>query len=103
MTRPLRLARGGEQRGQLLLRRHAEPASRVKQHDEGVEDGAKSAHDAIVAAAKGSTGDLRNGWTIHWDLGRYGTNYGLRAVIASFALGANAPEDAIAPTTRLDW
>lgn len=68
----------------------------------GVEDGAKSAHDAIVAAAKGSTGDLRNGWTIHWDLGRYGTNYGLRAVIASFALGANAPEDAIAPTTRLD-
>ena len=68
----------------------------------GVEDGAKSAHDAIVAAAKGSTGDLRNGWTIHWDLGRYGTNYGLRAVIASFSLGANAPEDAIAPTTRLD-
>ena len=68
----------------------------------GVEDGAKSAHDAIVAAAKGSTGDLRNGWTIHWDLGRYGTNYGLRAVIASFPLGANAPEDAIAPTTRLD-
>src|SRR6266508_3442612 len=52
----------------------------------GVEDGAKSAHDAIVAAAKGSTGDLRNGWTIHWDLGRYGANYGLRAVIASFSL-----------------
>ncbi len=68
----------------------------------GVEEGAKSALDAIVAAAKGSTGDLRNGWTIHWDLGRYGTNYGLRAVIASFALGANAPEDSIAPTTRLD-
>jgi hypothetical protein len=68
----------------------------------GVENGVKSAHDAIVAAAKGSTGDIRNGWTIHWDLGRYGTNYGLRAVIASFALGANAPEDAIAPTSRLD-
>jgi hypothetical protein len=68
----------------------------------GVEDGAKSANDSIVAAAKGSTGDIRNGWTIHWDLGRYGTNYGLRAVIASFALGANAPEDVIASTSRLD-
>src|SRR2546425_3116476 len=69
---------------------------------QGVEDGAKSARDSIVAAAKGSTGDLRNGWTIHWDLGRYGTNYGLRAVIAFTLLGANAPEDAIYPTTRLD-
>jgi hypothetical protein len=68
----------------------------------GVEDGTKAAHDAIVAAAKGSTGDIRNGWTIHWDLGRYGTNYGLRAVIASFAPGANAPEDVIASTSRLD-
>jgi hypothetical protein len=68
----------------------------------GVEDGVKSAHDAIVAAASGSTGDLRNGWTIHWDLGRYGTNYGLRAVIASFSLGANAPEEVIVPATRLD-
>ena len=69
---------------------------------QGVEDGAKSAHTSIVAAAKGSTGDLRNGWTIYWDLGRYGTNYGLRAVIAYTMLGANAPEDAIYPTTRLD-
>ena len=69
---------------------------------QGVEDGAKSAHASIVAAAKGSTGDLRNGWTIHWDLGRYGTNYGLRALIAFTSLGANAPEDASYPTTRLD-
>jgi hypothetical protein len=68
----------------------------------GVEDGTKAAHDAIIAATKGSTGDLRNGWTIHWDLGRYGANYGLRAVIASVALGANAPEDAIFMSTRFD-
>jgi hypothetical protein len=68
----------------------------------GVENGAKAAHDAIVAAAKGSTGDLRNGWTIHWDLGRYGTNYGLRAVIASISLGANAPEDAIFMSSPFD-
>lgn len=68
----------------------------------GVEDGAKAALDAIVLAAKGSLGELRNGWTIHWDLGRYGTNYGLRAVIAFVGLGTNAPEDAIFPTTHLD-
>ncbi len=68
----------------------------------GVEDGAKAALDAIVLAAKGSLGELRNGWTIHWDLGRYGTNYGLRAVIAFVGLGTNAPEDAISPTTHLD-
>ena len=69
---------------------------------QGLEGGAKTAFDAIVAAAKGSTGDLRNGWTIHWDLGRYGTNYGLRALIAFTNLGASAPEDVIAPSTRLD-
>jgi hypothetical protein len=68
----------------------------------GVEDGAKAALDAVVAAAKGSVGDLRNGWTIHWDLGRYGTNYGLRAVIAWLGLGANAPEDAIFSSTHFD-
>lgn len=67
-----------------------------------VEEGAKSALDSILAAAKGSTGDLRNGWTVHWDLGRYGTNYGLRAVIASLDLGADAPEDAIFLSTYLD-
>ena len=68
----------------------------------GIEDGAKAALDAIVLAAKGSIGDLRNGWTIHWDLGRYGTNYGLRAVTAWLGLGANAPEDAIFASTHLD-
>ena len=67
-----------------------------------IQEGAKSGLDAIVAAAKGSTGDIRNGWTINWDLGRYGTNYGLRAVTAYMGLGANAPEDAIYPYTRLD-
>jgi hypothetical protein len=68
----------------------------------GIEDGAKAALDAVVLAAKGSIGDLRNGWTIHWDLGRYGTNYGLRAVIAWVSLGAAAPEDAIFASTHLD-
>lgn len=67
-----------------------------------VEEGAKAGLAAIVAAAKGSTGDLRNGWTVHWDLGRYGTNFGLRAVIAWADLGADAPEDLLSLSTYLD-
>ena len=63
----------------------------------GLAEGAKSALAAIVASASGTTGDIRNGWLINWDLGRYGTNYGLRAVIAFVGLGANAPEDAALP------
>jgi hypothetical protein len=35
----LGLARGGEERGELMLGRDAEPARAVEQHDEGVEDG----------------------------------------------------------------
>jgi len=69
---------------------------------QGIEDGLKTARDSIANAAKGSTGDLRNGWTIYWDVGRYGTQYGQRALMAWLNLGANAPEDIIAPTTRLD-
>jgi hypothetical protein len=69
---------------------------------QAVEAGVQAARDAIVGAAKGSIGDLRNGWTIHWDLGRYGTNYGLRAIIAWLGLGASAPEDAIFPSTHFD-
>ncbi|HTP48104.1 MAG TPA: DUF1254 domain-containing protein [Casimicrobiaceae bacterium] len=68
----------------------------------GLQDGAKSGLDAIVAAASGSTGDIKNGWIVNWDLGRYGTNYGLRAITAYVGLGANAPEDAIYPYTHLD-
>jgi hypothetical protein len=67
-----------------------------------IQEGAKSGLDAIVAAASGTTGDIRNGWIINWDLGRYGTNYGLRAVIAWVNLGANAPEDGLNLRTRLD-
>ena len=67
-----------------------------------IQEGAKSGLDAIMAAAAGTTGDIRNGWTMNWDLGRYGSNYGLRAVIAYTNLGANAPEDILAMRTRLD-
>jgi hypothetical protein len=67
-----------------------------------VEEGVKSVYAAMLASARGSLGDLRNGWTIHADTGRYGTDYGARAVMALVGLGANAPEDAVFATTYLD-
>ncbi len=68
-----------------------------------VEEGAKSALDKISAAAKGgSGGDIRNGWMFDVALGRWGTDYGKRAVAAAIGLGLNAPEDAIFMATRVD-
>jgi len=69
---------------------------------QAIEEGIKTARAAIVTSSKGSLGELKNGWTIHRDLGRYGTNYGLRAVRALLGLGANAPEDAVLAATRFD-
>jgi hypothetical protein len=68
-----------------------------------VEAGAKAALDAIASAAgRGLGGDIRNGWTFDLAVGRWGTDYGKRAVAAYTGLGINAPEDAIFMATHLD-
>ena len=44
-----------------------------------------------------------NGWTsLQAGLGNYGTNYGLRALVAVVGLGANTPAEAIYPTGLTD-
>lgn len=43
-----------------------------------------------------------NGWQINLNLGRYGTDYLLRAAIANSAIGANIPEEAVYPITLTD-
>ena len=54
-------------------------------------------------AAKGLAGaDIRNGWRIDRALGRWGNDYGRRAVAAWNGIGLNAPEDAIFMSTDLD-
>jgi hypothetical protein len=61
-----------------------------------VTEGAKSARDQIVKAGQaGGSADVRNGWEIDRDLGRWGVDYGKRAVAAWRGIGVNAPEDAI--------
>ncbi len=68
-----------------------------------IEQGVKQARDAILVGSKGSGGaDIRNGWAVDRALGRWGNDYGKRAVAAMNGLGVNAPEDAIFLTARFD-
>lgn len=66
-----------------------------------VQEGATTALAGIVAAARRG-GEPGIQWTVHRDLGNYGTSYGKRAVVAWVGLGANLPEDALYPSTRVD-
>ena len=62
----------------------------------------QSALQKLQAAAK-TTGVPVNGWNIApMTLGDFGTNYGLRAVIALVGLGVNLSADAIYPTAFVD-
>lgn len=68
----------------------------------GIEGSVPAAQAKLVAAAKAPQGRPVNGWDMMYNLGRYGTDYPLRAVVALVGLGANLPEDAIYPLTRAD-
>lgn len=54
----------------------------------------QSAQDEINQYEQ-STGKTVNGWHMLLNTGSYGTNYLQRAVVASYGLGANKPQDAI--------
>ena len=71
---------------------------------EGIDQAPHATQEAMAAAARGSGGaEIRNGWLIHADLGRYGVNYGKRAFVAwTMGLGHDAPEDTITASARLD-
>ncbi|HMF13491.1 MAG TPA: DUF1254 domain-containing protein, partial [Gemmataceae bacterium] len=62
----------------------------------GLERGVADARAKLVAEAKKPRGKTVNNWSVMIDkMGRYGTDYTFRSVIAFIALGANLPEDAI--------
>jgi hypothetical protein len=68
----------------------------------GLERSVSVALEKLRAAAK-ETGAPVNGWRIPpMILGNYGTDYGVRAVIALWGLGANLPADALYPSTYID-
>ena len=58
--------------------------------------------DKLQEAAKNSGAPV-NGWRIPPSiLGKFGTEYGIRGIVALVGLGANLPEDAVYPTTYVD-
>jgi hypothetical protein len=73
-----------------------EPAVRASLEDLG-----KTALERIEAS-KDTAGEIVNGWIVTKDLGVYGTNYLKRAVVAAFGWPANAPQDAVYPSTEVD-
>jgi hypothetical protein len=69
---------------------------------DAVDGGVAAARARLHSAAAASFGKPVNGWRIHLDLGRYGTSYEQRAVVALIGLGANLAEDAVYPIADVD-
>jgi len=68
-----------------------------------IERGAKLGLGKLLAEGKTLGGAKKvNGWSISLDVGKYGTDYPHRAVIALVGLGANLPDDAVYPMTGID-
>lgn len=55
-----------------------------------------------IEAAKPTLGKEINGWIVSIGLGRYGTDYMKRAVVAAFGWPANLEKDAVYPYTEVD-
>ena len=69
---------------------------------DAIEAGFAAARARLRGAANAALGAPVNGWRVKTDIGRYGKNYELRAVVAMSALGANLPEDAVYPVADAD-
>ena len=74
------------------------PASIV----DAIEGGVAAARARLHGTTMATLAKPVNGWRIQLDLGRYGTNYELRAGVALMGLGANLAEDAVYPGTDVD-
>jgi hypothetical protein len=68
----------------------------------GLDKSLTVALDKLQEAAK-TSGAPVNGWQIPPSiLGKFGTEYGIRGIVALVGLGANLPADAVYPTTYVD-
>ena len=71
--------------------------------DPVLEAGLKLGRTRLTEEAKKPKGTSVNGWDIlSGDIGRYGADYTLRAVVALVGLGANLPDDAVYPHATKD-
>ncbi len=57
---------------------------------------------ALINAHRAGLGSVVNGWVLTKGLGRYGTDYLKRAVVAAFGWPANLDADAVYPYTQVD-
>jgi len=64
--------------------------------------GAPAAGWKAILGQEKSAGRLVNGWTYSLKTGLYGTDYLQRAFVTAIGLGANRPDDAVYPETRVD-
>ena len=68
-----------------------------------IERGVAAGRTRLAAAAKAVSEEVpAHGWRIERHLGRYGTDYATRALVAMLGLGSNLAEDAVYPITRVD-
>jgi hypothetical protein len=73
----------------------------AEDEQKGLERAAAYVQKKLVENEAG--GDMVNGWHImRSDIGRYGTNYKQRAMVAYKGIGANLPLDALYPTAFVD-
>ncbi len=70
---------------------------------QAIERGVARGRTHLIGGAHEPVGRMVNGWDVMTTgLGRYGTDYGRRAVVALVGLGANLPEDAVYPHATSD-
>ena len=91
-----RLERIGMERGKPYDLATLDPVIRTAV-EQGAADGLK-----LMEERGGSIGKMVNGWQINTNLGVYGNDYFVRAVVAQRGLGANQPQDAVYPLNLLD-
>jgi hypothetical protein len=66
-----------------------------------LDEGAAAGHERITGAASAQRPGA-GGWGARRDVGRYGDDLLLRALVARIGWGANVPEEAVYPLTRVD-
>ncbi len=80
-----------------------DPAKLAPAVAKGLEKGSQAARQKIDTVATKPLGKDVNGWSVLTNkVGRFGTDYLFRSAIARVGLGANLPEDATYPMTRVD-